>query len=228
MHADEAGRVEDPLEFLHRAAQHVSLARRVNTQVVARRVDPEDVCHVDTGRGPAVLDGQPLRMTRRRVGPALERLFQRQLLARQVADQLQQTGAMPHCLANVELFPRPFDSGVEPRFVDGLEQIVERIRLEGANRVFGVRRDEYDHRHLGTSHMPEHVETVHPRHLDIEEHDVGFEPHDVVQRFPAIATVATYLDVRRGLEPYLQAAAGQFFVIDNQDAQLTHWSRTGG
>src|SRR5437763_7810726 len=55
---------------------------------------------------------------------------------------------------------------------EGLQQVIERVNLERAHRVFVVRRDEDHGWYVAGLESPHHLEPVHFRHLDIEKDEV--------------------------------------------------------
>ena len=54
------------------------------------------------------------------------------------------------------------ERGGKPRIVDGLEQVVERVRFESVDRKAVERRDEHDHRHAFLRHLREHSRPERP------------------------------------------------------------------
>jgi hypothetical protein len=81
-------------------------------------------------------------------------------------------GSLPRAAG---LQPRKaLDGGGEPRGIDRLQEVVERVQLEGLHRelVVGGREDDVRHGRL------ERLEELHPGlpgHLDVEEEEVGLE-----------------------------------------------------
>ena len=82
-----------------------------------------------------------------------------------------------------------------------------------------VARDHDDRRHLDDMTQPlQHLEAVHARHLDVEEHQV--------RRFALGLRNALFAGRRRQdvvalvLEDHLQRVADRGFVVDDEDAWL--------
>ncbi len=92
------------------------------------------------------------------VGPFLE----------QAGDPLSQVGGV---LRPDELTDAP-QRRLEPLIAEGLQQVVERVGLEGLDGVFVVGGDEHGHRHQLGLDLAQHAETVQHRHLDVEEHQM--------------------------------------------------------
>ena len=107
---------------------------------------------------------------------------------------------------------------LEPRLVDRLQQVVDRVDLERLDRVLIVGGDEDDvRRRLRVDHAPRHLETGQPRHLDVEEHDVGLQSLDRAQRLDAVAGLPDHLDAADLAEQIAQLVPRELLVVD-QDA----------
>ena len=75
--------------------------------------------------------------------------------------------------------------GADERFVkslavERLEQVVERVDVEGAQRVVIEGRDEDDERHARGADGLDDFESAGARHLDVEKHQVRLQPADRV------------------------------------------------
>src|SRR5207248_6832058 len=68
-----------------------------------------------------------------------------------------------------------FERALEALLVDRLEEVIERLDVERADRVFVVRGDEDDHRHRLDPDLLDDVEAAEAGHLDVEEDEVGLE-----------------------------------------------------
>src|SRR2546429_181154 len=130
---DEAGRVELTLEVLHRLAQQVPGLTDVDAHVVPLRVYPVDFAHGQERHLSARLDEQSIEVPRasgpRRLPGAEER--------RQLLGQLPQT-AVAHLLL------RALQRLSEALVGERLEEIVDGVHIEGAQRVLIEGRHEHD------------------------------------------------------------------------------------
>jgi hypothetical protein len=116
---------------------------------------------------------------------------------------------------------RALDRLGEALLLDGLQDVIDRMHLEGLDRVLVVGRDEYDRRrvlHIGEARYD--LEAIEPRHLDIEEHDVGPQLPDRFYGLVPLARFAGDLDAGDRAENALQVLARGRFVVDDEDAQM--------
>src|SRR3546814_4361600 len=81
--------------------------------------------------------------------------------------------------------------------------------------------DEDDERRLDLHQALNHRKTVEPRHLDVEEDEVGFVGLDLSYRLAAILCGVDDFDITMRFEPQLQALGRQFFII-HQDGSDRH------
>jgi hypothetical protein len=93
------------------------------------------------------------------------------------------------------------------------------MRLERLDRVIVEGGHENDGRHCIHRQRPQHVEAVHPRHLDVQEDEVGLVPADQVQRLAAVAGFGHDIDIVHVLETQFEAATRQRLVVDDQGFQ---------
>ena len=63
---------------------------------------------------------------------------------------------------------------------------------------------------------PRDLEAGQPRHLDVEEHEVGLQPLDRRQRLDAVARLADHLDAADLAEQVAQLVARQLLVVDER------------
>ena len=68
----------------------------------------------------------------------------------------------------------PAERALEVPRIDRLEQVVDRVHRERVERVLFVRGRENDDRL--DRQARQHLEAIQPRHLDVEETDVGRQP----------------------------------------------------
>lgn len=107
-------------------------------------------------------------------------------------------------------------------FVEGLEQVVNGIDLEGRDGVVAIRGGKH-HGRLGFQfNAAGHLQAGHTRHFDVEEDQVGAELLDVFEGIYAIFSHIDHLNIRHGAQHPLHFAAGGHFIIGNQDAQAAH------
>jgi hypothetical protein len=157
MDADEAHGVEAPDELMERRAIQQLLAGDMQAHVHACRLDAVDIRDAHEARGAAGFHDEPIEQARR------SRRTRRQ--AQHLLTEL--VGA-----ALAQPLPGPNHRGFLAFIAVGLQQVVERIRFEGENRVSIVRGDEYGQRHLRGTDGVDDTEAVELRHLDIQEHQI--------------------------------------------------------
>jgi hypothetical protein len=83
---------------------------------------------------------------------------------------------------------------LQPRRIDRLEHVVERVCFERLERVPIVRRHEDDERHRLHADLLDDLERRGTPELDIEEHDVGQPFDDRVNRAVAASAFSDALD----------------------------------
>jgi len=117
----------------------------------------------------------------------------------------------------------------DPLALERLFHEIERAELgrldRGADRA--VARDHH-HRQLGLAlaELGQHLETVHPRHLDIEEHRVRLQDFDALQRFGAGCRLLEHESLV--LKDSLERGPDVLLVIDDENAGLAHKARQRG
>src|SRR5204863_6732057 len=109
------------------------------------------------------------------------------LIASEILDQRQQPAADLAAVLPLDLLARALERIAEAIAIERLQEVIERPHLEGAKRVLIVRRYEDDQRHLLGADGLNHLEAVHLRHLDVEEHEVGRQLDDGFGGFFAVA-----------------------------------------
>ena len=102
----------------------------------------------------------------------------------------------------------------KPVLVDRLHQIIDRLRVERAQRMLAVGGDEHEQWRLDVHQALDHREAVEARHLDVEEDEVGLMGLDLADRLAAVGGGGDDLDVVKGLQPQLQPLRRQGFVVD--------------
>ncbi len=118
------------------------------------------------------------------------------------------TGSILRCRA------RPRERGRQPLGLDGLEQIIERVDLEGAHGMVVVRGREDDARHV--IEPRQQIEPRTARHLDVQEKQLRSERVDARHGFAHIARFAHDVDPGKVREQAPQLTPRQRFVIDDE------------
>ena len=116
----------------------------------------------------------------------------------------------------------------EPRAVERLQQVVERMDLERLQRVLVVGRREDDERYPVRGQRANHAEAIHDRDLDVEEDQLGLEPLDGRERLRAVGALAHHLDVGLLLQQREHALSSHRLIVHNQGANLRHVSAPPG
>ena len=213
--ANEYCRVEQFLEVFHRAAQHVRFAVGMHAHVVAGRVNPVDGVHVDQVSFGSIANHETLRPHLVLIARG-EGFFNRHLTAGQLTDQLQQLVAMLVGQLFDAVASGAVDGIAQSLIVDRLQQVVEGIGLEGPQCKLVVSGDEDDFRHIATGQSSQHIEAVHARHLDIQEHEVGRVFTNGRQRLTSITGIPANLDAIDICEAQFESPSRQFLVVDDQ------------
>ena len=117
---------------------------------------------------------------------------------------------------------------LEPRRLDRLQQVVDRVHLERLDGVLVERRDEDDVARRARSATMRRATSnpVRPGHLDVEEDDVGPQPLDE-RRAPRRRCSAwpTTVDAADLAEQEAQLVARQLLVVDDHGAKSIVCSR---
>ena len=116
-------------------------------------------------------------------------------------------------------FLQTLDDAREPVGVDRLQEIVERLDGERIDGVPLVRGHEHDGGRVGAlAHEGCRLDAAQPRHLDVEEDDVGREVAGEIERLPRAGRLAD--DMHSGLagEQVRQLRPRRRFVVDEQRA----------
>ena len=151
-------RIELRLEMAHRFPHEMRLRADVQADVVAGRLAPVDV------GGAARSSTRPLDLTTSRSA-----LGSRGCMSGKQGEQLP---SERRGLPLRELFARVRERRLESLRAERLEQVVERVNLERAQRVLVERRDEDDGRHpVGPSARATSKPSI-SRHLDVEKHQI--------------------------------------------------------
>src|SRR5436190_4149747 len=94
------------------------------------------------------------------------------------------------------------------------------MKLEGADRIMFIRRGKHDFRQLLETDCFNYCETIHLRHLHIEEDDVGTLRLDHSDSIPAITAFAHDLDLAIVLQHSTNELSRQRLVVCDQRLNL--------
>ena len=106
---------------------------------------------------------------------------------------------------------------LDTRAREGLQQVIDRLHLEGADRILVVCRREHHVRRRRAERLQD-LEAVHARHLHVEKHEIRSRLGDQLQRFHAVCRIADHVDVSELGEKPPQAVAGELVVVDEERA----------
>lgn len=197
MHAHEARVRERTFQRCQRVPQEERPVRVMQLHVVVARLDPLDLVDPDASQPPRMPHDEAIGAPRRRV-------FEQRVDGRT---------ARSHALT------RAPDRLAQPREVERLRQVVDRMHFERAQRVRIEGRHEH---HRGPIHglqLRQHLEPVESGHLHVEQHEVGPQPFDRRERAFAVLGLADHFDVGHARAVRAQCPPRQRFVVDEQHAE---------
>src|SRR5262249_16712610 len=96
------------------------------------------------------------------------------------------------------------------------EQIIQGLGVKRLQGVLIIGGDEDSQRHVLDADGANHLEAVHLRHLNIEEHEVGMAGEDGLDRLVAVATFSSHLKFWKWFQELSYAAASQRFIIRDE------------
>ena len=101
--------------------------------------------------------------------------------------------------------------------IERLEQVVDRIDLEGLDRVLVVGRGEDDlgQRDFLVEQLLDDAEAVEAGHLHVEEDEVGAAVLDQADGFEPVLTLGYDVDLAGVFEQVGKLVAGELLVVDN-------------
>ncbi len=205
MHAHEARRIELRLERAQPLALQVRVLAEMQPHVIPVRLRPiqlRGLAEDDlAGRG---ADGKALEMLR---------------AFAQRADQLRDARITPAGRPARQLRPRAIDGPGKAIGVKRLEQIIQRVHLEGAQRVLIERRHEHHHRRRVRVELLQHREAVAARHLHVEKENVGPHAAHGGDRLGAALAAGHHLAIALRAQQRFHPRPGQGLVIGNHNAE---------
>ncbi len=120
----------------------------------------------------------------------------------------------------LEILPGAYERFVEALAVERLQQVVERVDVEGAQRVVIERRHKHDERHARRTDGLDDLETARAGHLDVEEDQVRLQPPDGIDRLGPGGALGDDLQPVFRREERAQPLASKGLVIGDEDAHL--------
>jgi len=142
-------------------------------------------------------------------------------------EQRDQPLARLHRRGPCMMVARALEGALEALRRHRLEQVVERVHLERADRVLVEGRDEDDRRHPRRPARVDHREPVHPRHLHVEEEQVDVLALEHRERLRPVAALRHELGVRLRADEALEAAPRERLVVGDRDADRHGQAGTG-
>jgi hypothetical protein len=122
--------------------------------------------------------------------------------------------------------PEPLHRLPEPLRRHRLQEVVDGVLLERADRERVVRRDEHDEREvLGIEHR-EQLEPVHDGHVHVEEQHVRRVAPDRLQSLERVGRLAHHEHVAARLEERAELLPGVRLVVDEDGAKDVHAARS--
>ena len=109
---------------------------------------------------------------------------------------------------------------MEALAVERLQQVVERVDVERAQRVVIEGGDEDDERHARRADRLDDVEAGGAGHLHVEEHQVRLQPADGIDRLGAGRALGDDFEPVFRREQRAQPLARERLVVGDEDAHL--------
>ena len=120
----------------------------------------------------------------------------------------------------LEVLPRTDERLVKTLPVERLQQVVERVHVEGAQGVVIEGGHEDDQRHARRADGFDDLESARAGHLYVEKDQVRFQASDGVDRVGAGGALGHQFQPVFGREERAQPLAGQRLVIGDEDTHL--------
>ena len=84
--------------------------------------------------------------------------------------------------------------------------------------MFLIGGDEDEQRRLDLHHPLDDTEPVEAGHLDVEQHEIGFERLDLADRLAPVGAGVDHFDIVERLQAQLKALDGELLVVDDEGA----------
>ena len=107
---------------------------------------------------------------------------------------------------------------LEALVIEGLHEVIDCRHIEGIERVAVVRGHEDRRRHVLRADVAHDFETGATRHLHVQEHQVGLQGADGLDRRIAVVGEAGDFDAFLVTQQILEALASEGLVIDDENA----------
>src|SRR5262249_30419803 len=162
--AHKLRRIESSFQVIHLFAKQMRFAPRVQLRVIPVCFDEIDLLNFQQHHPSRRLDHQP-----RQVTLLLVRTF---AFALAILEQSKQTLAQLVDLARRNLRLRPLQCPRKSLVVKRLQKVVERMNLEGFQRILVECSNKDDGLNLFGSNSSKHIEAIHLRHLNVEKDEI--------------------------------------------------------
>ena len=124
--------------------------------------------------------------------------------------------------APFEMLARVLQRLLETIAAERLQQVVDRVHLEGLQRVLVVGGDEHDRRHPIGADLLDDAKAVAHRHLHVEEHQIGMLMLNRADRLLAVGAFADELDVFFLRQQPDDTLARHRFVVHHHRSNFAH------
>jgi hypothetical protein len=108
---------------------------------------------------------------------------------------------------------------MEASLIERLQEVIEGVRLEGANRILIVGRGKNYKGEITGIDFAEHLETVEIWHLNVEQEQVGVKAIDSGNSLAPVLAFGNDDYIWLGLEQYAHLVASESFVIGDYNPQ---------
>ena len=129
-------------------------------------------------------------------------------------------GQLRQAFRDLEALPvqlaHPIERFAKTSLSDGLQEIIHGARFEGLDRMLVVGGHDHDDRELAALQFPDHIEAAHPRHLEVEEDNIGLETGDLAECFLAVLGFAYDLHIADLLKFLPKYLPGDRLVVHDQ------------
>ena len=118
-----------------------------------------------------------------------------------------------------DAFLRPIERLAQAGFIDRLQQVVDRVHLECAHRIFVVGGHERDQRQVVLLEQAHHADAVKLRHLQIQQRQIRPFPLDRRQGLLARLGLGHHHDVFEGAQERGEKRSRRPFIVGDDDAE---------